>query len=222
MCIRDRSGAVAGRSPHVFFTASILLLTVAGKLGDAFAPALLTDWPLTLLILNSNDLHVSLTSTSVPLLPWFVIALLRRLAEDPLFFLVGWYYRDSGIQWLRQWSPGAADGIAQAEAYFRKASYAAVVIHPGAIVCTLAGAAKMQPGVFFCLNVAGTSVRLLLIRGVTTMFPEPFRVLRGLVQEYQRYLLAAAVLLTLFATWKMLRPKSKEESLSGSNGEHQE
>ena len=195
----------AANRPHAFFTAGIVLLTVAGKLGDAFAPALVVEWPLLLLALNSNDLHCGLTSAAVPLGPWFLVTLLRRLAEDPLFFFVGWYYREAALDLVRNWSPGAAERITQAEDYFRRASYAAVVIEPGAIVCSLAGAARMSPTAFFALDIGGTSARLLLIRGLGALFPEPLQAALGFVESYQRWVLGVAVLLTALATWKLIR-----------------
>jgi hypothetical protein len=71
------------------FTAAIVGLTVAGKAGDALAPSLVGDAPLLLLALNSNDLHLALTAVSVPLIPWVLVGMLRRLAEDPVFYMIG-------------------------------------------------------------------------------------------------------------------------------------
>ena len=188
------------------FTAGITILTIAGKLGDALAPTLVSGWPLTLLALNSNDLHCGLTSTTVNLGPWFTVSMLRRLAEDPLFFSVGWYYRDSLLHWVRQWSHSTAEGFTQAEAYFRRASYAAVMIDPGAVVYALAGAARMSPWIFFTLNVTGTSVRLLLIRGLGVLFLEQLRLLLEMVQNYQFHILVITTLITLIGAWRLTKP----------------
>ena len=57
------------RLPRLY-TASILLLTLAGKAGDVLAPTLLTPHPLLLLALNANDLHLALTSAHTQLLGW--------------------------------------------------------------------------------------------------------------------------------------------------------
>lgn len=199
--------------PPFAFTVAIIVLTVAGKIGDAAAPALVGSHPLGLLALNANDLHCGLTSTTVSFLPWLVVALMRRLAEDPLFFLIGWYYRAAALEWVKAWSPDAAEGFTKAEAYFRRASYAAVVVEPGAVVCSLAGAARMSPAVFFSLNIAGTLARLLLIRVLGGLFPEQLELALSVVHSYQRYFLLLAVGLTALATWKMLgwRRKAKAQ-----------
>jgi membrane protein YqaA with SNARE-associated domain len=133
---------------------------------------LLNSRPVLLLALNANDLHCALTTVSVPVLPWFVLATLRRIAEDPLFFLVGWHYREPALLWLYaicqfsasvyascrnhlrgscirgmvrrgKWSPRSEETVRKTEALFRRSSYAAVLIDPGAIVCCLAGASRM-------------------------------------------------------------------------------
>lgn len=78
----------------VYFTVGIVVLTIAGKVGDAFAPSLLLDSPSWLLALNSNDLHLALTANTVPRARWMALGMLRRLAEDPIFFLIG-----KGARW---------------------------------------------------------------------------------------------------------------------------
>ena len=71
------------------YTVAIGLATVIGKTGDAFGPTLLTTRPLLLLMLNSNDLHLALSSRVVARVPWFLVGMTRRLVEDPLFFIIG-------------------------------------------------------------------------------------------------------------------------------------
>ena len=66
------------------YTIALAVVTVAGKAGDALAPALLGSRPLLLLALNANDVHLALTSTTVPVVAWTVVGMIRRLAEDPV------------------------------------------------------------------------------------------------------------------------------------------
>ena len=88
---------------------SIAIITVAGKLGDAAAPALLPGRPLLLLALNSSDAFVALTSaltsSRTASLVAFAVAALRRLAEDALFFAAGWRHGDQAATLLRAWIP---------------------------------------------------------------------------------------------------------------------
>ena len=63
-------------------------------------PAMIHTRPVLLLALNSNDLHCTLTTRSVSVAPWFIATTLRRMAEDPLFYWIGWKYRDAALTWL--------------------------------------------------------------------------------------------------------------------------
>ncbi|CAE8617150.1 unnamed protein product, partial [Polarella glacialis] len=96
------------------YTLALGLLTA----GDALGPVMVAEWPLVLLVLNANDLHLGLTAPVTHWLPWHVIGTLRRLAEDPVFFAIGWYYSDQGLAWLRRRSPSSAKAIEKASATF--------------------------------------------------------------------------------------------------------
>ena len=213
----EAASAAAGISLPWVYTAAILLLTIAGKAGDALMPTLLSSQPLLLLALNSNDLHLALTSTTVPIFPWAIVGMLRRLAEDPVFFLIGWWYRTDALTWIRANYPTAADKLEvscpkddsfllensafyaqrmmisiqqSAEGFFRRAAYLAVVVEPGMVVCLLAGCARMHPAVFVTLNVGGTAARLGAIRGAGALFPAQVEQLLTLVEAYKYVLLA--------------------------------
>ena len=66
-----------------------MAIFAVGKLGEALAPSLLArEWPLALLALNANDLHLVLTVRlchAHRLLAWFCVCMARRVGEDALF-----------------------------------------------------------------------------------------------------------------------------------------
>jgi len=195
----------------------VTVLTLLGKLGDASGPGLVTTRPLLLLALNANDLHCVLTSSTAALgtanapssLAWFLVALVRRLAEDPLFFALGWAYKDHpSLEWIRALAPDviplapAADtsddrkihspGVAQS-VWSRRVSRLAVVLEPGAVVCAAAGATRMPPVEFALINVCGTCARLVCLRSLGAAFPGPLSYVLGLIQRYRTLLLALAL-----------------------------
>jgi len=202
--------------------AALVTLTVAGKAGDVLGVALVSGkWALALLALNANDLHCGLTAATVPPLPWFCVALARRLAEDPLFFYIGWTYRDQALALARSstlwWGGGGgsisgsgggsddpaeppAAAAAEADdaaadrtiARFRRAAHWAVVVEPGALVCVLAGASRMPPATFALLNVAGTAARLAAIRVLGVAFRAPLAVGLGWIATHRLPLLVIA------------------------------
>jgi hypothetical protein len=202
----------------------VAVLTALGKLGDAAGPALVATRPLLLLALNANDLHCALTAALGPAQApsreaWWLVALARRLVEDPLFFALGWAYQDHPhLAWARALAPGVfplapasgASGATSARAggqtaWARGASRLAVVLEPGAVVCAVAGAAQMPPAEFAALNVCGTFARLACLRGLGAAFPGPLTLALALVQRHQTPLLAVALFGAGLGTAALLR-----------------
>ena len=83
-CTTKLDAGTESLSLPLVYTIALAVVTVAGKAGDALGPALVGSHPIVLLGLNANDLHLALTSTTVPLLPWALVGMIRRLAEDPV------------------------------------------------------------------------------------------------------------------------------------------
>ena len=65
-----------------------------------------------------------------------------------MFFLIGWWYREDAIQWMQANYPAAAKSWDKAEDSFRHASYAAVVVEPGMIVCDPSSVCILCPCIF--------------------------------------------------------------------------
>jgi hypothetical protein len=70
-------------------TIPLVVVFASAAVGNAVAPALLESHPLALLALNSTTRHLTLTSTSVGVVPWALVGFGRRLLEDPFLFLMG-------------------------------------------------------------------------------------------------------------------------------------
>ena len=209
----------------ILLLVGLALLTLVSKIGDALAPLLLANSsanysPLLLLMLNANDLHLALTSQRVGFWPWLAVGLLRRLAEDPLCFALGWRYRDDGLRWLCHTFPDL--NVPRTQAWFRKASYLAIIVEPGLLVCMLAGATRVKPATFALLNVAGTGVRLLAIRFcVGSLLPSYMGRILELLQwpRVQATLLALALVQALLSMRPLLRGWRSSSMLTGVQNE---
>ena len=199
-------------SPPFISLIGVGILTLFGKAGDAVAPTLVGSMPLFLLCLNANDLHCALTSTTVDTFPWFAVALVRRLAEDPFFFYLGWRHGKDAIEWAHRFCPSIKDHLTESSfERFRNASYLAVVLEPGAVVCTLAGASNMPPHMFVSLNIVGTTARLLLIRAIGWVFSSPVHLALDFIAGYRFLLLCPTILLAVVASWGLASRWRKSE-----------
>jgi membrane protein DedA with SNARE-associated domain len=190
--------------------AIIVVFNIIGKVGDAIGPAMVGSRPLQLLFLNASNTHCILTTTTVAFVPWLLVGVFRRFCEDPLYFYAGWKYREACLGMLRDWSPDMADGFDKAENLFRKNLYVAVVVNPGATVCSLAGASRMPPLAFFTLNAGSTAAQLIAMRYICLMFPGRIDEALEMIRSYMMVLLAVMIGITAFGALPMLRKKKTE------------
>ncbi len=139
------------------------MLFVAATIASAFTPALASRHPLLLIILEARNRNLVL-ARHVDFVPFLLVATVRRMLTDPLFFLLGYYYGDNAVRWVEEKVPGYGPMVRFIERWFAKASYPVVFLFPGAIVCALAGSTGMTFRWFMVLNVAGTLFAVLVLR----------------------------------------------------------
>lgn len=143
---------------------ALVLVNLAGKLGDAFAPVLVEQYPLALLALNANDIHMTLTAGHINALAYVLVCLTRRLVEDPLYFYLGRKKFESAVRILDGIHPGVSSKVNVMKPWFARYSSWAVLLEPGAVVCLLAGWSELGRVRFWSVNVFGTLARIFLVR----------------------------------------------------------
>jgi membrane protein DedA with SNARE-associated domain len=173
------------------------VLVVAAQVGDAFAPTLATEHPLTLITLNSRNRNLILTTNELDALSYYGVGFLRLLVSDPLFFILGYWYGDAGVAWVEKRSTSFGSMLRTWEWMFQKAAWPLVAIAPNNFICLFAGAAGMAPAVFISLNVFGTIVRLYLIRILGETFEAPLDSLLGWIRDYRLPLTALTLVLVV-------------------------
>jgi len=104
---------------------------------------------------------------------FLTVAVLRRLASDPLSYLLGRRHGERAVRWIEERS-GGGSAIRRTERIFRRASWLMVFLWPGLLVCALAGQTGMRPLVFAALNMGGTVALVITLRAFgTTVLAEP-------------------------------------------------
>lgn len=158
----------------------IIVFVAAGTIGTALAPRLLKEHPLLLLVLEARNRNLLLTANLVSVVPYTLVGVVRRMASDPCFFLLGHFYGDRAVHWI-QARLGAGTFLGNLNtANFRRFSGLAVFLFPGAIVCVLAGASRMRVRTFLILNLLGTLTAVLVLRAFAGF-------LRGPIEALQRF-----------------------------------
>ena len=159
-----------------------MVIFATAALGNALFPVLVNEHPLLLLALNATTRHLVATSTSVDALPYVVIALGRRLVEDPFLYLLGRRYGDGAVEWMSR-KLGAGRLLRTAQRHFRLWGGVLVFFFPGGVVCVLAGASGMPLWLFLTLNVGGTLVTIFVLRSVGEEISAPLTYVLELVAE---------------------------------------
>ena len=170
------------RRKLVLIVAPIVVLTILGTVGTALTPALAARHPLLLILADARNRNLIL-ARRVDFMPFLLLSVVRRTLSDPLYYLLGWYYGDAAVRWLEV-KAGMGSYARLMERIFRKASYPAVFLFPGAVVCALAGVVGMRFGVFIALNLAGTVVAVLALKQFGDVFASPVEAVVGFFDRH--------------------------------------
>lgn len=202
-----------GRRRLALLIAPIVALVIASNIGDALATTLATTHPLTLVALNARNRNLVLVTNELDAVSFYVVATIRLLISDPLFFLLGYWYGDAAVTWMERRTRTWGSTMRQVERWFGKAAYPLVFVAPNNVVCLMAGAAGMSVLGFFLANLAGTVVRLYLIRRLGEAFEAPIDDVLGFLAEYRVPLLILSVaLVALTSLLEMRRGGSEIEA----------
>lgn len=194
--------------------APIIGLIIASNIGDALATTLATTHPLTLIFLNSRNRNLVLATNQLDALSFYGVATLRLLLSDPLFFLLGAWYGETAVRWMEKRTRSVGGTMRQIEGWFGHGGLILVFIAPNNIVCLLAGAAGMRVSRFIAANVAGTLVRLYLIRRVGETFDAPIQDLLGFLRDYRIPLLIVSIVLVAASSlWEFHRGDGEIEAV---------
>ncbi len=186
------------RRPPLYLIVPLVVIFGTAALGNALFPVLVNDHPLLLLALNSTTRHLVATSTSVDVVPFVAVALVRRLLEDPFLYLLGRRYGDGAVDWMGR-KLGAGRMLRAGQRNFRLWGVPLVFFFPGGVVCVLAGASGMPVWLFLTLNVLGTLVTIGLLRSAGEGVAGPLAIVLDFVGDHVVPLTVLSVLVTVVA-----------------------
>ena len=198
------------RPPLAWVVTPIVGLVIAAYIGDALTTTWADKHPLWLTMLNARNRVLVLTTNQLDAVTFYVVAGLRLLAADPLFFLLGRWYGDAMVVWVEKRSSTFGEQIRLYERAFAKAAYPLVFIAPNTYICLFAGASGMPVAGFFITNIAGTVLRLYLIRRVGEAFDEPIQAVLRFFARYRLPLFIFSVALVTFIIWSDRRKGTDE------------
>lgn len=201
------------RKQLAFVVVPIAVVWVAGTVGNLFHPTLLVNMPLLLIALEPRFRYMLLVAPRVELLPFMAVALARRLFSDPFLYKLGNMYGETGVRWMERQMQDTIGWIRKVERGFGKAAWVFVLLWPGLVVCTLAGATGMRFGVFLALNIVGTALTTYLCVVAADVLEPLVGGINNFYAGNQKVLLVISVVFTLL--WLVTRRmQGKGEPLS--------
>jgi membrane protein DedA with SNARE-associated domain len=194
----------------VALVGGIVAFLVLGAVGTALTPELAAHHPLVLIVLEARDRHL-LLARHVDLGAFVVVGTVRRLASDPLFYLLGRDYGADTVGWFRRHGGGRL--VTMTERAFRRAAYPMLVAFPGAVVCTLAGDTGTPPVAFGVVIVIRTVLVVLLLRLAGDALARPIDAVLHLFARYAfAATLATAGAVAVWVAWESWRIRRNTEA----------
>lgn len=175
----------------------IIVLVLISTVANAVHPALLKDHPLWLVAADPRARWVLLVADRVSFWPMFVLAVIRRLLSDPLFFLLGHLYGDRAVRWAERRFDSGTGLIRLVERVFQRAAPVLVFLFPGALVCVLAGATGMSIPAFAALNIVGTMTTVFALYEFAGVVRGPINAINDFYSHNFKWLTAVTIVITL-------------------------
>ncbi len=155
-----------GREPPTWLgpilVAIVAGLWIMGFATSSLAPKLLKDHPLGLMALNPRYRYMVVGAPRIDAAPFYLVGILRLLASDPVYFLLGWVYGEKALGFFED--ALGKQTMESTRRFFLKAGTVMALFFAGPIICVFAGAARMKPKKFFTLDVIGTCIIVFALR----------------------------------------------------------
>lgn len=183
------------------------MVAVAGTIGDAIGPSLITHHPLLQMMLTPKNRYLVLAAPQVAMVPFFVVGFLRLILTDPIAYTLGRQYGDGALSWAEKRMGGEGENglIRRMEGLFGKAAPVFIVVAPSFIWCLMAGASRMKLWLFVSCNAFGTVARLTMFWVFGATFEEELSSVLDFIRRFQLPLLALAMTITIFQTVRSRR-----------------
>ena len=162
-----------------------LINVAAGWIGDLFLSFLVEENDLTLIALSPRDRNLAIASVDLDFVPFFVVGFVRLVFFDPWSYLLGFWYGDRALAWMKRRSKTYGPLMDEATGGFRRYAAPLIILFPNNVICMMAGASGIGVGMFVALNAFGTAMRLLLIRQFGNIFGGQISSLSGWITEYR-------------------------------------
>jgi membrane protein DedA with SNARE-associated domain len=192
--------------------AALVVLTLAGKVGDATAPALVVSAPLLLVFVTPQVRYLLLASRTVGTVPLVAVALSRRLLTVPVVYRLGALQGTGVLSWFDRRFRRIGRMMRAIERWFGRRRMPVLVAFPGGLTAFLAGDVGMPLLVVFGLTAVGTLVRIGFTLWLGEVLSGPLDATLGFISDHQWELTVLTLALTVV---HIVRHRHRSRQLAG-------
>jgi membrane protein DedA with SNARE-associated domain len=183
--------------------AAAAALTAIGTAGAALMPTLIAYSPLLLIAVSPLPRHLVMAAPLVPIVPFVVVATLRRMLTSTVFYGLGHTYGEDGIAWVRKRYPSLNGALDMLQKAFDFAAPLVIFVSPGWLIAALAGATRVPLWLFLPAATAGHAMWATLTYRVGEALSEWLAPILQFVQAHvASTTLASVVLVGGYALWR--------------------
>lgn len=188
----------------------VATLTIAGLLGQAFAPTLLAYWPLGLLALSPLPRHMVLVAPVTDPVSFVLVAGIRRFISGTLGYQLGLEYGEQGYAFVEARSARAGKLVRWVERAVRRFGAPLLIAFASPGLCAIAGTTKMPGRLFYPCALLGQ----LIYAGANYAVGEALERWTTPILVFLREHVMAATLLTASAVaiYEILRRRRRRAS----------
>lgn len=188
----------------------VVLSQGAALLGDLALADFVDRHPAWLIALNPRSRNLALATNQLDALSYYSIGFARLVASDPVYYLLGYWYGDRAMDWVRRRSRTYGPLVDDGERLFRRASYPLIFAAPNNIVCILSAATGVRLRTFIALNLSGTVARLYVVRQVGERFQSLIQSVIDFIAQYRVPVFIVSAILVAWTLYSEFRGDNSE------------
>ena len=201
------------RAVRLIVFALTVVSTLAGVVAAAIAPILVRDHPLVLLMLQPTSAQMLLVSGKLGFATFMIVATVRRFVGEYAWFLLGVWYGERGVQWMKVRAGSRRGIIDGTERIFPRFAPPLIFFVVSPVISLIAGATRMRQGRFIALKLGGCFCVVLAHRFIADAASGPLAIT---VRWIEGHALPLTALFTLITIVILIRERRQGRQLIGS------
>ncbi|MEL6985909.1 MAG: hypothetical protein AAFO29_25995, partial [Actinomycetota bacterium] len=173
----------------------VIVSQVSAMIGDLALAEFVDRHPAWLIALNPRNRNLALATNQLDALTYYGIGFTRLVASDPVYYLLGFWYGERAMAWVKRRSRTYGPLVEDGEQLFRRAAYPLIFAAPNNVICALSAVTGVRLRTFIILNLSGTVTRLYVVRRLGEEFRSPIQSVIDFIAEYRTPVLIVSAIL---------------------------